>query len=300
MQHIETLATPLSITFGEFAQLYLQSVRNRLKSINQLEFRLRKFVRRFSGRPLAEIRRIDIANYIDERLETGINPGTINIEISSVSSAYRHAIGIWGWNLRNPAIGQHLRQPEGRLRYLSEQEKTELLEASACSRISSRLHAFLQLALNTGCRKNELLKLGWRDIDQTIPAVIITSANSKNGKRRIIPLNRAAQQALDELKAYRDEHAPDSAWVFTKRNGERLKSIDGSCVRAFRKVGIVDFRIHDLRHTFASDLVKAGVSLYTVKTLLGHSSIKQTERYAHLATDALSQAVKVLDGLQNT
>lgn len=135
----------------------------------------------------------------------------------------------------------------------------------------------------------------WRDVDMSIPAIIITSSNSKNGKRRIIPLNQTAQLAISELHEYRRKHAPESPWVFTKRNGERLKCLDNAFNRACKRANIQDFRIHDLRHTFASDLVKAGVSLYHVKTLLGHSSIKQTERYAHLATDALAEAVTVLD-----
>lgn len=295
MLQVDTLTAPKPITFCEFATLYLSSVRNRLKSIDQLEFRVNKFKARFKAKQLAEIRREDIANYIDDRLQQGINPGTINLEISAISSAYRHAITVWGWNLQNPAIGQHLRQPEGRLRYLNETEKQNLFLSAIRPRTSPYLVHFLQLAINTGCRKSELLKLAWRDVDMTIPAIIITSANSKNGKRRIIPLNQQAQHAIKALFRMRNETKLESPWVFTKRNGNRLKCLDNAFWRACKRAGIQDFRIHDLRHTFASDLVRAGVSLYVVKNLLGHSSIKQTERYAHLATEALAQAVTVLD-----
>ncbi|GAB1393805.1 site-specific integrase [Rhodocyclaceae bacterium] len=295
MLQIDTLTPPKPLPFCEFASLYLSSVRNRLKSIHQLEFRIKKFVRRFDSKPVNEIRRVDISEYIDERLKQGINPGTINLEISAVSSAYRHAVNIWGWNLQNPVIGQQLRQPEGRLRYLTETEKRDLFNAATYPKTKPYLVHFLNLAINTGCRKSELLKLTWRDVDMTIPAITITSANSKNGKRRIIPLNKAATDSINQLFRMRNQHNPSSPWVFTRDNGKPLRCVDNAFKRACKRAGIQDFRIHDLRHTFASDLVKAGVSLYHVKKLLGHSSINQTERYAHLATDALTQAVTVLD-----
>ena len=70
---------------------------------------------------------------------------------------------------------------------------------------------------------------------------------------------------------------------------------DRLSVRFQRRAGISDFRIHDLRHTFASWLVTEGVPLLEVSRLLGHSTIKMTERYAHLEQDSLESAVSLLD-----
>jgi integrase len=83
--------------------------------------------------------------------------------------------------------------------------------------------------------------------------------------------------------------------VFVNYEGCRIGSIKRSFSTACRRAGISDFRIHDLRHTFASWLVTEGVPLLEVSRLLGHSTVKMTERYAHLAPDSLESAVSLLD-----
>lgn len=94
----------------------------------------------------------------------------------------------------------------------------------------------------------------------------------------------------------------ETQWVFARRKngeavsgGERVKALDWLFRKAVKLAGIEDFRIHDLRHTFASWLVSEGVELVKVRDLLGHTSIKMTERYAHLMPDRLHDAVEVLD-----
>ena len=101
------------------------------------------------------------------------------------------------------------------------------------------------------------------------------------------------------LFRYRAEHRQDSPWVFVHPNGERLQSICTSFRRLLKRVGIEDFRIHDLRHTCASWLVSRGVHLYAVKDLLGHSTVKMTERYAHLSPENVRAPVSALDGGHN-
>lgn len=284
--------------FSEFIRAYLDAVKNRLRSYKQVRWRMRRFLDLYTGRRVGDITRRDVSDYINKRLDDGLCNGTVNLEISTLSSAFRFAQRHWGWPIINPVSGQYLRGDEGRLRWLDKEEKSRLLQAVHQSRARISLPEFVQLAINTGCRKNELLGLSWRNVDFAASIIIIEGKNSKNGRRRIIPMNQGARHALESRLAHVRKYCPGSPWVFAKRNGERLKHIDGQFKHCIKKAGIEDFRIHDLRHTFASWLVTNDVPLYHVKELLGHSTIKMTERYAHLATTALSKAVAVLDEVE--
>ena len=133
--------------------------------------------------------------------------------------------------------------------------------------------------------KSNLLRLEGRD--------------TKNGKRRAVPLNEEARKALESLGRFRAEHCPDSIWVFSHRNGERVQYMQNGFKAACRRARLTDLRVHDLRHTCASWLVQAGIPLLEVSKLLGHSTIEMTERYAHLAPENLKAAVGVLDRLRS-
>ena len=182
----------------------------------------------------------------------------------------------------------------GRLRYLEKSEAVKLLA------VARRHHAvyladFIELALNTGARKNELLQLQFKSIDFQRRIITIEENTTKTGKRRYLPINRDTYEALIRRLAYRNENCPESPWVFSKPSGDRVQHPDRHFSRVVKLAGLTDFRIHDLRHTFASWLVSEGVELIKVRDLLGHATIRMTERYAHLAPYRLHEAVAVLD-----
>jgi len=113
--------------------------------------------------------------------------------------------------------------------------------------------------------------------------------DTKNSERREIPMNDIVSRTLLAIIII-----PDGSWVFCKKNGERYGNIRKAFEGAKKRARIPDFRFHDLRHTFASHLVMAGVDLEAVQELLGHKSFEMTLRYAHLSPDQKKVALDIL------
>lgn len=279
--------------FNDFANIYLLHQKNRnIKSYPQMKAVLTHFIRALSDTPLNKIRRLDIQNYILNRQGLGIKPGTINYELSVLAASINYVSHLYEIEIPNPAQKQRLSFNNQRLRYLEPVEASSLLDAA---RPDLLLHHFITLALNTGCRKNELFQLEWVNVDLVRNFIVIQPETAKTKKRRILPLNQHAQKVLREL--HERKPTPETRWVFYKADGSKTKPLDYRFRKAVKAAGIVDFRIHDLRHTFASWLVSEGVDLIKVRDLLGHASITMTERYAHLIPNRLEAAVSILDRL---
>lgn len=273
-------------------QRYLDEVKPVLKSHYSVASVLRTFLANVPAKPLVDLSASDIHGYAQRRLQAGIRPGTINRELSVLSATVNHAARRWGVPVVNPVRYQWLRPDAPRLRYLTKEEAARLVLHAESLRFD--LAQFIRLALHTGCRKTELLTLKWSDVCLDRRYILLRPEQTKANRRRAVPLNRTALQALEALK---QDNA--TQWVFARRKngkqGERVKSLDWLFRKAVKLAAIDDFRIHDLRHTFASWLVSEGVELVKVRDLLGHTSIKMTERYAHLMPDRLHDAVQVLD-----
>ena len=147
----------------------------------------------------------------------------------------------------------------------------------------------VELVLNSGLRKSELLHLKWSDIDLKNRLLFIW--DTKNKESRSIPLNDNAVKVIIRIpRNLKSEYLFPSPvnqlkpWVDFRKDWKK----------ALRKAGIEDFTFHDLRHTFASHLVMAGVDLKTVQELLGHKSIEMTLRYAHLSSSHKKYGVDTL------
>ena len=141
-----------------------------------------------------------------------------------------------------------------------------------------------------------MLGLEWGRVDLAAGLVHLEGTHTKSRKRRAVPLNQTARRAVLDRARFRAQCCPDSPWVFCNAQGERIKDVKRSFGTACRRASVEDFRFHDLRHySCAAWLVSSGVGLTEVRDLLGHSSVKVTERYAHLAPENVRAAVAVLD-----
>lgn len=234
---------------------------------------------------LKDITPYQIEKYKAYRMRQGVKPNTVNRELSVLKRAFSLAID-WNMAQENPVRKvKFFRQPEPKERILSEEEEKRLIYAS-----SEHLKPIIIAALNTGMRLGEILSLEWNQIN--LGKREIEVIKTKSGKNRVIPINDALFEMFSILK-----REDDFVFLYLdpKTNEPRpIKSIKRSFSNACKKAGIEAFTFHDTRHTFASRLVERGVDLITVKELLGHSSVKTTERYTHTHKEEKKRAVGVL------
>lgn len=291
-------ATP-EISFEDLMVAYLNATER--KRSHERDLHSTKRLRDgFAARSMHELKGSDVESYKTRRCAQGAKPATINKELGLLSSAIAYANRVNDWNLQNPAKGKKMAEPEGRLRWLDHSEAMRLIEAARLEPSAPHLPDFILLALNTGCRRGELLGLEWRRVDLQKQLIYLEAIHQKNGRRGSVPLNDEAHAAILERQRFRARHCPQSPWVFCDSEGNRIQSIKRSFGTACRRAGIEDFHIHDLRHTCAAWLVQAGVPLIQVRDLLRHSTIEMTERYAHLSPDNVRTAVAALNGLSRS
>jgi integrase len=229
-----------------------------------------------------------IEKYTAARLEAGATPASTNREIGVLRHLLKRAC-VWKDENDAPYLKHYpleewkpLQEPSGRTRFLDETEIVQLLEACAESR-SPYLRPFVLVALNTGCRRGEILSLTRDSIDWKRRTARLTG--TKNGDDRIVNLNDVALEALRALPSringklfpFRDEHSVSRAFR-----------------RAADRAELKDFRLHDLRHTFASHCAMNGVQARGLQALLGHRDSRMTTRYSHLSDDYLKRAVNAI------
>ncbi|QJY36942.1 site-specific integrase [Vibrio europaeus] len=270
-------------------------------------------------KPLAEVNAWDIQKWVTERRKLGRSPATVSYAVNRLKAAFNRAVE-WEWieshNLNKVKL---VREENTRVRYLSETEERTLMrslrnrdEQIRAQRRSGNRHRqernqglyptfdnvrfvdYLEplviTAINTGLRRGELLALKWGDIDFEQQYLSVRAQNAKAKKSRNIPLNDTVLEVLESWQLQNKKRE----YVFASRSDVPIKDIKKPWLRVLQEAKITDFRFHDLRHHFASKLVMVGVDLNTVRELLGHSDLKMTLRYAHLAPEHKAAAVSLI------
>jgi integrase len=269
------------IKFADFAAEYLET-HSKLKKSYHTDCKIAGlFKKTFSNKCLHEITSLDIEKFKTNRIKE-VSPATVNRALAVLKSIFNKAIA-WGKIDKSPFKSVKMfKENNQRLRFLEREEIPKLLD-NCCP----HLKPIVILALNTGMRKSEILGLKWHDVD--FKRGTIHLHDTKGGESREVPINDTAKRALVAVSKH-----PDSPYIFTDNNGNNYGDIKKSFLTAVKKSGIINFHFHDLRHTFASQLVMAGVDLNTVRELLGHKSLEMTLRYSHLSPDHKKRAVDVL------
>jgi integrase len=306
---VPTLDAYLSDTYGPWMQA------NR-KTGPALQARIRAcFAADFGSTPLDQITAWNAEKWRKARLQAGTQPATVNRDLSALKAALSRAVE---WELidRNPLVNVKPARVDtaGIVRYLSADEEARLRKALAerdsdkraarergnawraqrrrdtrpeLGTFADHLTPMVLVSLNTGLRRGELFNLTWADADLERGNLTVRGSGAKSGKTRHIPLNA---EAADALRQWQTQTGAEGL-VFKARDGARLDNVKKAWAAALDAAGIAAFRWHDLRHTFASKLVMAGVDLNTVRELLGHGDLTMTLRYAHLAPEHKAAAV---------
>jgi integrase len=247
----------------------------------------------FGSLPLRRFNTVLVEQLQTDLMNRGLKNSSCNKVLNILKAMFTKAVE---WDMVESEVLKRvrkvklLRDDSKRLRYLSKEECQNLV--NACD---PHLKPIVITALNTGMRKGEILNLKWDNVDLKHGFILLDV--TKNGERREIPINRTLEAAFLNKSIIRRLDVP---YVFYDPvTGKPYQDITHSFKSACRRAKILDLHPHDLRHTFASQLIMASVDITTVKELLGHKDIKMTLRYAHLAPSHKVKAVDILDSTLN-
>ena len=210
-------------------------------------------------------------------------PVQANKSVRVLSKMFKLAMA-WGMTPARPSPCRSVKRYRERSceRFLTEEEYARLgrvlFEAESEGPLMASAVAAIRLLLFTGCRKNEILMLRWDDIDRTAGELRLRDA--KSGPRPV-PLTPAVERVLARIP-----RTDGNPWVIAGRKpGSRLERIEPLWNRLRARAGLEDVRLHDCRHSFASQALALGEGLPTIARLLGHKTVMTTYKYAHLARD---------------
>jgi len=275
---------PVKKAFSVLAEEVLAYAKDKTKRYEKVyKPTISTLVKFFGSRLIQEVDGKMIEEFQKQRKEE-ISPVNSNNAVRVLRRMFNFAIekGDIG---SNPTKGITLyKVPEKKIRFLTREEIAVLMKYCA-----GYLKNIVITALNTGMRKGEILGLKWGNVD--LENRIIVLDKTKSNRVREIPMSAVVYDLL--VKLYEKNPRQDD-YVFVNANNWRYRDVE-SFRKAVRASGIQPCRFHDLRHTFASQLVMAGVDLATVKELMGHSEIEVTMIYAHLSPEHKKNAISKLE-----
>lgn len=214
----------------------------------------------------------------------------VNRELDKMKRIFNWAIR-QGWLPKSPfqsgePLVSHADEVH-RERVLSREEETRLLAAIEAEPKREHLKGIVLIALDCGLRRGEILTLTWGDVDLSRRTITVRAFNAKTARSRTVAMTMRVHEALT-ARFYAAPRAQD----------ERVFDIAGvkrSFTSACRAAGIVDFRLHDCRHSFITRAIRAGLPPVEVMRVSGHTTMSAFYRYANLDSDTMFRAAAALD-----
>jgi len=296
-----TTESPKNPRFADFAVPYLAFSKANKRSYGVEVYYVNATLVPFFGHlRLSDIGALKVEEFKQKRLEDGLKKSSINREVGLLKSMLERGVD-WDLTRRNAARKATLFQtddPESD-RVLSYEEEGKLLAACATPELRYRaphLMIVILIALYTGLRRGEILRLRWEHIDFQHGMLTVRKSKTRSGKRAV-NLNAELRQMLALLHEQRH-----SEWVFPSPKRfqkpiepeKHIQDVKNAFRRAVRLSKIAPITFHQLRHTFYSRLANAGVPMLVIQDLAGHASITMTRRYTHSADERKQMAVEGL------
>jgi integrase len=285
------------LTFWEVSELISKEWEIRLNKgeIKQKTYdgyldRVNVLNRTFGKHLLCQISKDALISY-QYRITSELSAVTSNRNLFVIKQIFKHGLKAKAI-LDDPAEGiSYLSEKDHeRNQFLLPEKITRLFEASQETRAKFYMPALIYLGAEHGASKQEVLSLKWKDIDFVYEGIgLIRLFRTKNNRERTEYLMPRTRQALLDWREHqrwmrhRKRIDPgDSDLVFCRLNGAPIKRFDKAWRTTRKKAGLENFRFHDLRHTFCSNLLLSGSDLKDVKEMIGHSDLSMTDRYSHL------------------
>lgn len=260
---------------------YEREITSKKRGADRERFKLRVIRRHaLSKTQLSGISSAMLAAYRDDRLAE-VSQATVRRELALLSHVFEIARKEWGVPMENPVKLIRLPSPaKARERRLTEEEFKAFWKAVESAR-ASWLKPFVILAIETGMRRGELLKLRWADVDLLRSTARLDL--TKNGHGRTVPLTPLATQTLQAL--------PRSAAIVFPLTEVAVRQ---SWMRLVERAGLRDFRLHDLRHEAISRFFELGLGVPEVALVSGHRDVRMLTRYTHLRPERIAQKLGLL------
>jgi len=294
---------PVTSTFDELADAYFAYVVHQQwkRSWPRDRASIRALTAYFGGKRLTEITPALIEQYRAwhrgsvSRRGQAPTPATLNRELACLKRMFTVAIkGLLvlkgGVPRENPAAPVNLERENNERDRLSSLDEFQALMNVA----PAYLKPILFTAYHTDMRKGEILNLTWDRVDLKAGLLRLRPEDTKTREGRTIPLTKELSEMLRNATIYLDESGRRVPWVFTKA-GKRILSVRRAFEVACRKAGIDHVVFHDLRHTFVSNMRRAGVDYFRIMAVTGHKTMTVFKRYNTIDEADLRQAMSQMD-----
>lgn len=216
-----------------------------------------------------------------------VSPSTVNRDLATLSALFSTAVRHSKIKENPMQMVKKFPEPEPRTRFLTPDEKERLLRELESGE-NRQMQDIVLIALLTGWRKGQILGIQKADLDSVTQSVLLQK--SKRSARRHVPVSSAVWEILSSLAGTRTDYL-----FINSKTGGKLGDFKKTWWNILEKVGIKnDFHFHDLRHSFATDLLRLGAREFQIQAALGHASIKTTRGYAHVQDDDLRVSLNLL------